>query len=186
MVKARKSRCAMSTTASTSSGEEAPIKYVCGIDIGSQACAGCICRPDKSVVVKPITFTNAKEGWQVLLEKLAQLDAAAGQILIGMEATSRSGENLSQELERRGYRLCLLHPGQTHPFHRQQGLRGKHGPARCDDDCPRALERGSTCWLYPQRSGRHLSRTGALTYPALRRGSALSKRDPSSGGGALP
>ena len=84
----------MSTTASTSSGEEAPIKYVCGIDIGSQACAGCICRPDKSVVVKPIIITLAREGWQVLLEKLAQLDAAPGQILIGMEATSRYGENL--------------------------------------------------------------------------------------------
>ena len=115
----------MSTTASTSSGEEAPIKYVCGIDIGSQACAGCICRPDKSVVVKPITFANAKEGWRVLLEKLTQLDAAPGQILIGIEATSRYGENLYQELERRGYRLCLLHPGQTHQFHRQQGLRAK-------------------------------------------------------------
>jgi transposase len=115
----------MSTTASTSSEEEAPIKYVCGIDIGSQDCAGCICRPDKSVVVKPITFANVKEGWQLLLEKLTQLDAAPNQVLIGMEATSRYGENLYQELERRGYRLCLLHPGQTHQFHRQQGLRAK-------------------------------------------------------------
>ena len=86
----------MSTTASTSSGEEAPIKYVCGIDIGSQACAGCICRPDKGVVVKPITTALAKEGWRVVLEKLTQLDAAPGQILIGMEATSRdAGESLA-------------------------------------------------------------------------------------------
>src|SRR5947207_12272435 len=99
----------MNRTPPASSEEGANIQYVCGIDIGSQACAGCICRPDKSVVVKPITFANAKEGWQVLLEKLAQLDAAPGQILIGMEATSRYGENLYQELERRGYRLCLLH-----------------------------------------------------------------------------
>ncbi len=115
----------MSTTASTSSEEEATIKYVCGIDIGSQACAGCICRPDKSVVVKPITFANAKEGWQVLVEKLTQLDALPSQILIGMEATSRYGENLYHELDQRGYALCLLHPGQTHQFHRQQGLRAK-------------------------------------------------------------
>ena len=115
----------MSTTASTSSEEEATIKYVCGIDIGSQACAGCICRPDKSVVVKPITFANAKQGWQVLVEKLTQLDALPSQILIGMEATSRYGENLYHELDQRGYALCLLHPGQTHQFHRQQGLRAK-------------------------------------------------------------
>src|SRR6266705_6553281 len=114
MVKARKGRCAMSTTASTSSEEEAPIKYVFGIDIGSQSCAGCICRPDKSVVLKPITFANAREGWQIWEEKLNQLDAPAGQILIGMEATSRSGENLSHELEQRGYVLRLFHPGQTH------------------------------------------------------------------------
>lgn len=59
------------------------------------------------------------------MEKLTQLDAPPSELLIGMEATSCYGENLSQELEQRGYRLCLLHPGQTHQFHRQQGLRAK-------------------------------------------------------------
>ncbi len=115
----------MSTTASTSSGEEATIKYVCGIDIGSQSCSGCICRPDKSVVVKPMTFANASEGWQVLVEKLTRLDAAPSQIVIGMEATSRYHENLYHELEQRGYQMRLLHPGQTHHYHQQQGLRAK-------------------------------------------------------------
>jgi len=115
----------MSQTTSGSSQEEAPIKYVCGIDVGSQSCAGCVCRPDKSVVVKPVTFANAKEGWDVLFEKLSRLDAVPKQILIGMEATSRYGENLYQEAQERGYQLCLLHPGQTHQFHRQQGLRAK-------------------------------------------------------------
>src|SRR5258708_12864020 len=42
-----------------------------------------------------------------------------------MEATSRYGENLYHELEQRGYVLRLLHPGQTHQFHQQQGLRAK-------------------------------------------------------------
>ncbi len=105
--------------------EGAVIKYVCGIDIGSQSCAGCICRPDKSVVIKSITFANAREGWQIWEEKLNQLDAPPGQILIGMEATSRYGENLYHELEQRGYVLRLLHPGQTHHFHQQRGLRAK-------------------------------------------------------------
>ena len=71
------------------SEDGAVIKYVCGIAIGSQSCAGCICRPDKSVVLKSIPFANAIEGWQIWEEKLNQLDAPAGQILIGMEATSR-------------------------------------------------------------------------------------------------
>ncbi|OLB65241.1 MAG: hypothetical protein AUH94_01030 [Ktedonobacter sp. 13_2_20CM_2_54_8] len=107
------------------SSEGAVIKYVCGIDIGSQCCVGCICRPDKSVVIKSITFANAREGWQIWEEKLKQLDAPAGEILIGMEATSRYGENLYQELEQRGYVLRLFHPGQTHHFHQQRGLRAK-------------------------------------------------------------
>jgi hypothetical protein len=87
----------MSTTPSVSSAEEATIKYICGIDIGSQSCAGCICRPDKSVVVKPIIFANAREGWQIWEEKLNQLHAPPSQILIGMEATSRdAGESVSR------------------------------------------------------------------------------------------
>jgi len=77
------------------------------------------------VVVKPVTFANAKEGWEVLFEKLSRLDAVPKQILIGMEATSLSGENLYQEAQARSYQLCLLHPGQTHQFHGQQGLRAK-------------------------------------------------------------
>src|SRR3979411_2920772 len=90
MAKSSKSRCPMSMTASSaSSEEEATIKYVCGIDIGSQSCSGCVMRPDKSVRVKPITFANTKQGWQVIEEKVIQLDAAPSQIVIGMEATWR-------------------------------------------------------------------------------------------------
>jgi transposase len=115
----------MSSSPSASSCEEVAIKYVCGIDIGSQSCAGCICRPDKSLVVKHTAFANRKEGWNVLLDKLSHLDALPGEILIGMEATARYSENLYHALEQRGYQLCLLHPGQTHQFHQRQGLRAK-------------------------------------------------------------
>jgi transposase len=113
------------TPSASAPEEEATTRYVCGIDIGSQFCSDCICRPDKSVVVRPITFANTLGGWQVLEEKLTQLDAVPNQIIIGMEATSRYHENLYHELEQRGYRMRLLHPGQTHHFHQQQGLRAK-------------------------------------------------------------
>jgi hypothetical protein len=104
----------MSRTPSTPSEEEVTIKYVCGIDIGSQSCAGCVCRPDKSVVSKAITFANAREGWHIWEEKLNQLDAAPGQILIGMEATSRdAGESLSRV---GAVRLCAASlPSRTNP-----------------------------------------------------------------------
>jgi transposase len=122
----KESRWVMKRTPSVSSPEEeATIRYVCGIDVGSQSCAGCICRPDKSVVLRPMTFANTQQGWQVLEEKLRQWDAVPNQILIGMEATSRYHENLYQALEQKGYQMCLLHPGQTHHFHQQQGLRAK-------------------------------------------------------------
>jgi transposase len=84
-----------------------------------------MCRPDKSVVLKSITFANAGDGWQIWEEKLNRLDAPPSQILIGMEATSRYAENLYHQLEQRGYVLRLLHPGQTHHFHQQRGLRAK-------------------------------------------------------------
>src|SRR5260370_2063983 len=98
-------RCAMSITPSAPSSEGATIKYVCGIDIGSQSCAGCITRPDKSVVLKPITFANAREGWQIWEEKLNQLDAPPSQILIGMEATSRDAR---KSLSRGGRSVAMF------------------------------------------------------------------------------
>jgi transposase len=42
---------------------------------------------------------------------------------LGLEATSRYSEPLSQFLSAQGYTLCLLHPRQTHPFAEQRGLR---------------------------------------------------------------
>jgi len=77
--------------------EEATIKYVCGIDIGSQSCSGCVIRPDKRVIVKSSDFPNTLEGWKVWEVKLTKLDAAPNQICIGMEATSRYHENLYHE-----------------------------------------------------------------------------------------
>src|SRR5690349_15521230 len=97
-----KRRCVMKIAPPPPSSEGKGIKYVCGIDIGSQSCVGCIWRPDKRVVLKSISVANVRAGWQIWEEKLNQLDASAAEILIGMEATSRYGENLYHELEQRG------------------------------------------------------------------------------------
>jgi transposase len=50
---------------------------------------------------------------------------APQQILVGLEATSRYGENLLQALLNRGYHVCLLHPAQMHAEASQRGLRAK-------------------------------------------------------------
>lgn len=116
----------MSDSGSPSSSVDAsPFQYVVGIDIGSQTCSFCALKPDKSQVVKPTTFANAEVGFGLFLEKIEQLGAAPERILIGLEATSRYGENLYHFLETRGYQLCLLHPRQTHQFAQQRGVRAK-------------------------------------------------------------
>ena len=154
----------MSQTPSGSSQEDVPIKYVCGIDVRSQSCSGCVCRPDKSVVVKPVAFANAKDGWEVLFEKLIRLDAVPKQILIGMEATSRYGENLYQEAQARGYQLCLLHPGQTHQFHRQQGLRAKTDRLDALTIAKVLLSGEARAGYVRSRADHHVSRISAFTY----------------------
>ncbi len=133
----------MSTTSSASSEEDAGIKYVCGIDMASQSCSGCIFRPDKRVEVKPMTFANTKDGWSVWFDKLSQLDAAPAQILIGMEATSRSSENLFHELEQRGYVLCRFASRTNASVSSPTRLTRQDGSARCHDYRQGVVERGS-------------------------------------------
>jgi transposase len=81
--------------------------------------------PDKTVVFKPFEFSNAAAGFTQLADKLTRLSAQPAQIWIGLEATARYWENLYFFLEQQGYRLLLLHPGQTHHFAQQRGLRAK-------------------------------------------------------------
>jgi len=118
------------------------MKYVCGIDIGSQSCSGCICRPDKQVVVKPITFANTKEGWKVMEEKLTQLDAAPSQIVIGMEATSRYHENLYHDTCAKGLPDAPVASWTNPSLSPATGEAHQDRPARCHDYCPRFARDG--------------------------------------------
>jgi transposase len=113
------------STSSSSPVDPSSFAYVVGIDIGSQTCSFCILKPDKSQVIKATAFANAPAGFAFLLDKLERLAEPAEHILVGLEATSRYGENLYRFLESRGYQLCLLHPRQTHQFAQQRGLRAK-------------------------------------------------------------
>jgi len=79
--------------------------YVVGIDIGSQACCFTVLTPQKQVVIKPREMTNAASGFEQLQARLAGLQVAPAQIVVGMEATSRYGENLFHFLQQQGYHL---------------------------------------------------------------------------------
>src|SRR5258706_5187718 len=98
---------------------------VVGIDVGSQSLVYTICQPDKRPLVKPSELSNDRAGFQQLDQALRALGVEPSRILIGLEATSRYNENLYQFLAGQGYRLCLLHPRQTHQFAQQRGLRAK-------------------------------------------------------------
>src|SRR5438094_2847840 len=103
----------------------APLAYVVGIDIGMQSCMMCCLTMEKRQVIKPSPFANKAEGFSSLFERLERLGTPADQILVGLEATSRYGENLYYALLSRGYRVCLLHPAQMHAFAKQRALRAK-------------------------------------------------------------
>ena len=103
----------------------ATLAYVVGIDIGMQSCMMCCLTMEKRQVIKPSQFSNDAPGFEWLFAHLQQLKSAPQQILIGLEATSRYGENLYHALLSRGYCVCLLHPGQIHAFAQQRGLRAK-------------------------------------------------------------
>jgi transposase len=115
-------------------------QYVVGIDIGSQSCSFCTLTLDKQLVLQPTDFANTAAGFAVLVGKLDQLGVPADQILVGLEATSRYGENLYHVLLSHGYHLCLLHPAQTHHFAETSGPESQNGSLRCSHDRPTAAE----------------------------------------------
>ncbi len=109
----------------------AALAYAVGIDIGMESCMMCCLTMEKRQVIKPSQFSNDATGYAWLFAHLGPLQVAPQQIIIGLEATSRYGENLYYALLKRGYRLCLLHPGQVHAFAQQRGLRAKTDRLDC-------------------------------------------------------
>ena len=82
----------------------------------------CLAR-DKHPLIPATPFANTFAGFTKLFEQLDRLGVPPEQVLIGLEATSRYGENLFQALLKRGYQVCLLHPAQMHAFAQQRGIR---------------------------------------------------------------
>ncbi len=117
--------CVMTHSSPQSPLDPSVYRFIVAIDIGSEQCSFCVFRPDKSLLVKATEMANASAGFAQLHERLSRLGGSPEQVLVGMEATSRYGENLFQFLVQRGYHLCLLHPAQTHWFAKRRGLRAK-------------------------------------------------------------
>jgi transposase len=119
------SRWIMAEAGSSVLLDPSSFSYVVGIDIGSKDCCFTVLTPQKQVVIKPTSMANAAAGFALLQHQLTRFGVAPQKIVIGLEATSRYGENLFHFLQQQGYHLCLLHPRQTHDFAKQRGLRAK-------------------------------------------------------------
>ena len=115
----------MAQSTSSTAVAASTILFVVGIDVGSDTCAVSILRPDKTTVRSPFSIANTVTGFDRLVAEHTQLRCPPGQIRIGLEATGRYWENLYQFLLSQGYDLVLVHPGQTHHFAQQRGLRAK-------------------------------------------------------------
>jgi len=115
----------MSGSSSSPMPDAVETTHVVGIDIGLESCTMSCLTLEKRQLIKPTPFANTVQGFDWLFARLEELGVAPKQILVGLEATSRYGENLLQALLKHGYQVCLLHPAQMHAFAQQRGLRAK-------------------------------------------------------------
>ena len=104
----------------------------------------------------------------------------------GWKRPRETRENLSHELEQCGYVLRLFHPGQTHHFHQQRGLRAKTDRRDAMTIARASLSGEARMGYVRSRTSGNLSRTGALAYATLRYRRWLPKRDPSPDRSSLP
>src|SRR5260370_36965287 len=121
--------------------EQAVTTHVVGIDIGMESCTIACLTMDKRQVIKATPFANTLAGFDWLFERLEGLGVAPKELLVGLEATSRYGENLLQALLKRGYQVCLVHAAQMHAFAQQRGLRTKTDPLAGVTIAPAPLNR---------------------------------------------
>src|SRR5260221_3131247 len=90
--------------------------HVVGIDIGMESCTLSCLTMDKRQVIKATPFVNAVQGFDWLFERIEGLGVAPQQILVGLEATPRYGENLLPATLKRAYKSCLLQPAEMQTF----------------------------------------------------------------------
>jgi hypothetical protein len=105
---------------------------------------------------------------------------------LGWKPPPETRENLYHELEQRGYVLRLLHPGQTHHFHQQRGLRAKTDRLDAMTIARTLLSGEARMGYVPSEQVATSARTRALAYAPLGYSRRLSKRDPGPDRGTLP
>ncbi len=86
------------------------VKYFVGIDVASSSFNVAVGTRPWKVMFKPQEFENSEEGFQALLDWLAEQHLPARETVTCMEATGVYGEGLAYFLHAKGYRVCVEPP----------------------------------------------------------------------------
>lgn len=86
------------------------IKYCVGIDIASKTFTAAVGQMPWKLVVKPETFENGEDGYQMLLEWFEKHHLPASETIVCMEATGVYCEGLAYFLYAKGYRVAVEPP----------------------------------------------------------------------------
>ncbi len=108
--------------------------HVVGIDIGMESCTMACLTMDKRQLLKATPFANTLAGFNWLFERLDGLGVARTQILVGLEATSRYGENLLQALRQQWLPGLSVASSPDTCLRPTTGGASENGSARCGHD----------------------------------------------------
>jgi transposase len=86
------------------------IKYSVGVDIASSTFTVSVSEIPWKVILKPETFENAEDGYQTLLEWLAEHHLSVSETVVCMEATGVYSEGLAYFLYAKGYCVAVQSP----------------------------------------------------------------------------
>jgi transposase len=95
-------------------------RAVVGIDVGKRKHAATALSPKAEMIAQLASFTNTREGIDLLEREVLLKAGGPGKVLVAMEATGHYWMCLYHELKRRGYESVVLNPVQTNAHSRAQ------------------------------------------------------------------
>ena len=82
-----------------------------GIDIAKNSHFASVVNSDGEVILKPFSFANSNEGFNLLLSKL--VENPVDQYFIGLESTGHYSDNIVSFLFSKGFKIGIINPIQT-------------------------------------------------------------------------
>jgi len=122
--------------------------HVVGIDVGMESCTMCCLARNKQPLIPATPFANTLTGFNTLFERLDGLGVPPELVLIGLEATSRYGENLFQALLKRGYQVWRLASRADPCLCPTTGHARQNGSTRCPHHCAGVARAGEARFGY--------------------------------------